>query len=313
MSAAVDGDASEAVAAPTAGDGRASRRGGIAHLRALRGAGLRAGGWFAVVALAVLLVCVFAAKFVAPDSPYTVHYGLRLASPSGAHLFGTDQFGRDVLSRIIWGTRSSLTIAFLAPLIGVTCGAVFAIVTSFRRGPHEFVSERCIDALMTIPVLILAMTVVSVLNPSTASVIAAVSVALIPQTARPVRSVVLSLRDGPLIEAARSLGARWPRILIRYIVPNCFPTYVALFCTYVGWALVVSTSLSFLGFGPPPPVPSWGDMLAEEGREYMSSAPWLTIFPGLAIALTVIAFNLLGDFVVRRLTPGSAAEFTAGR
>jgi peptide/nickel transport system permease protein len=260
-------------------------------------------GTLGALIVGTIVIAAIAAPIVSPYDPVEPHYADRLAAPGARFLLGTNQFGHDVLSRIIWGARVSVLVGFLSAAIGVTAGAVWGLASGYLGGTFDVVSQRAVDALLSFPVLILTLTVVAMFGASTGSVVAAIALAVVPQGARPVRSVALSLRASQFVEAARAVGAENGRIMLRHIVPNCVTPYIVVLSAHFGWAIVVEASLSFLGFGPPPPTPSWGRMLSEEGRRYLLQAPWLSIFPGLAISLAVLGFSLFGDAVLDTLDP----------
>lgn len=187
--------------------------------------------------------------------------------------------------------------------VGTTAGALLGMVSGYVGRTFDLVSQRLVDALLVFPVLILTMTFIAVMGSSVFSLSAAIALAMFPQGARPVRAVVLALKEAMFVEAARAVGAGPLRIGRYHILPNCLAPYVVVLSAYFGWAIVVEASLSFLGLGPPPPTPSWGRMLSGEGRQYLLTAPWLSIFPGLAITAAVFSFNALGDALLEELDP----------
>jgi peptide/nickel transport system permease protein len=251
----------------------------------------------AVGAMVILLLVVSAvfAPLVAPYNPYLPDPIHRLEPPSAQHLFGTDDIGRDVFSRVIYGGRVSLKVGLLTVLLGTIVGATVGLVSAYWSGWADIVVQRLLDSLQSIPGLLLALVVASVIGAGTVNTIFPIALILIPINARVVRSAVLSVREHQYIEAAHVLGCTHGRIMLRHILPNVAAPILILASIYIGNAIIVEASLSFLGLGTAPPTPSWGNMLSGQGRAYMEQAPWLALFPGLAITVTVLSFNLLGD------------------
>jgi peptide/nickel transport system permease protein len=248
----------------------------------------------AVVILLLIIGAVFA-PLIAPYDPLYPDAINRLASPRPSHLFGTDDIGRDVFSRVIYGGRVSLEVGILTVLLGTVVGSAIGLVSGYWSGWADVLIQRLLDSLQSIPGLLLALVVAAVIGAGTINTIFPIAIILIPVNARVVRSAVLSVREHQYIEAARVLGCADGRIMLRHILPNVTAPILILSSIYIGSAIIVEASLSFLGLGTSPPTPSWGNMLAGQGRTYMEQAPWLAIFPGLAITLTVLSFNLLGD------------------
>ncbi len=249
-------------------------------------------------AAAIILLIVFAAIFagvLAPYDPLFTHPEIRLAPPSFSHPFGTDDIGRDVFSRIIYGARISLWVGLLAVGIGTFAGTIIGLTCGYWEGRIDLVLQRFMDALMAIPGLILAMAIVSVLTPNTTNAMLAIAVVIIPGNSRIVRGAVLSAKQNPYVEAARALGCPHWRIIVKHILPNVTAPILIIASIWLGNAIFIEASLSFLGLGTQPPTPSWGLMLSSTGRAFMEQAPWLAIFPGLAISLAVLGFNLFGD------------------
>ncbi|MBI4307713.1 MAG: ABC transporter permease [Chloroflexi bacterium] len=247
----------------------------------------------ALVLFMVLLAVL--APVVAPQDPLKMHYDRQFAAPGVTNLLGADNFGRDVLSRLIHGARVSVYVSFLSVAVGTGLGALVGLLSGFYAGRLDFVLQRIIDVMQAFPVLILALTIMAALGISLQNVIIAISIVFIPSAARVVRSAALSIREAEYVQAARAIGARAGRIAMLHVLPNCMAPYIIIATASLGTAVVVEASLSFLGLGVPPPEPSWGSMLSSEGREYIQKAPWITVFPGIAITLTVYGFNLLGD------------------
>jgi peptide/nickel transport system permease protein len=252
-------------------------------------------GAAAAVIILVLVVTAVFAPVVATHDPLFPDAINRLAAPSGGHLFGTDDIGRDVFSRVVYGGRISLQVGILTVLLGTVVGSAIGLMSGYFSGWADIIVQRLLDSVQAIPGLLLALVVASVIGAGTLNTIFPIAVILIPINARVVRSAVLSVREHQYIEAARVLGAADQRIMLRHVLPNVVAPILILSSIYIGNAIVVEASLSFLGLGTPPPTPSWGSMLSGQGRTYMEQAPWLAIFPGMAITLTVLSFNLLGD------------------
>ena len=249
-------------------------------------------------AASIILLIVFTAIFadvLAPYDPLFTHPEIRLAPPSWQHPFGTDDIGRDVFSRIIYGARISLWVGLLAVGIGTVAGTIIGLICGYWEGRVDLVLQRFMDALMAIPGLILALAIVSVLTPNTTNAMLAIAVVIIPGNSRIVRGAVLSAKQNPYVEAARALGCGHLRLIASHILPNVTAPILIIVSIWLGNAIFIEASLSFLGLGTQPPQPSWGSMLSSTGRAYMEQAPWLAIFPGLAISLAVLGFNLFGD------------------
>jgi peptide/nickel transport system permease protein len=249
-------------------------------------------------AAALILLLVFTAIFadvLAPVDPLLTRPELRLQSPSWQYPFGTDDIGRDVFSRIIYGARISLWVGLLAVGIGTFAGTIIGLVSGYWEGGLDLWLQRVMDALMAIPGLILALAIVSVLTPNTTNAMLAIAIVIIPGNSRIVRGAVLSAKQRPYVEAARALGCGHLRVIASHILPNVTAPILIIASIWLGNAIFIEASLSFLGLGTQPPTPSWGLMLSSTGRAFMDQAPWLAIFPGLAISLAVLGFNLFGD------------------
>ena len=250
-----------------------------------------AGAMVVVVLVAVALL----APVLAPHGPKDTEFAPYVA-PGGSFPMGTDQIGRDMLSRVIWGTRLSLYVGLVSVLIGVTLGALWGAATAYFGGVADTASQRVVDSLMALPPIILALGLMAALGQSVNNVILALTILLTPTAARTVRSVALGIMASPYIEAAQAAGASHLRIIARHVLPNCLATYIVLVTTNVSYAIVVEAALSFLGVGAPADEPSWGGMLTA-GTQAIESAPWMIFFPGLAISVAVFALNLLGDSI----------------
>ena len=248
----------------------------------------------AALILLLVLTAIFA-DVLAPYDPLSAQPEIRLAAPSWAHPFGTDDIGRDVFSRVIYGSRISLWVGLLAVGIGTFAGTIIGLVTGYWEGRLDMVLQRVMDAVNTIPGLLLALAIVSVLRPSTTNAMLAIAVVIIPGNSRIVRGAVLSAKQNRFVEAAQAIGCRDLRIIATHILPNVTAPILIIASIWLGNAILIEAALSFLGVGTQPPTPSWGLMLSSTGRAFMEQAPWLAIFPGLAISLAVFGFNLFGD------------------
>lgn len=252
----------------------------------------------ATISAFILIVMCLTAIF----APYVTQYGPtdqvltdRLQSPNGTHWLGTDNFGRDVFSRIVYGSRVSLFIGLSATAIGVAIGAVIGVIAGYLGGWVDLVSQRFIDALMAIPGLLLLMIVAMVLGASTSSIIIALVIFIIAPSTRVVRGHAITVSNEPYVEAARVVGASNWRILFRHILPNVFATVIVAASVIIGAVILAEAALGFLGLGVGEPTPTWGNMLSTSGQQYMEQAPWLAIAPGIVIMLVVGSLNLLGD------------------
>ena len=255
-----------------------------------------------IVALTVLAAIL--APLIAPSDPYKVNPDQIFASPSASALVGTDQVGRDVFSRLIYGARISLFVGIVSVGIGATVGAVVGVVSAYFGRYTDLAIQRVLDALIAFPGIVLALGIMAALGrASLINVILALTIVFAPGAARTIRSRALTLQEMDFVLAARAVGASDWRIIFRHIIPNCVSLYIVFFSITVGFAIVVEASLSFLGVGTPPEVPSWGGMLSLAATNYIGIAPLLAILPGVAIALVVFGFNLLGDALRDVLDP----------
>ena len=252
--------------------------------------------------IAALLVAVVFAPALAPHDPLDQSFPRQLQAPSWGFLLGTDEFGRDILSRIIFGARIALGIGALAVGIAVVLGVPLGLVAGYFGGVLDTAIMRTMDVLLAFPYLLLALIVVTLLGFGLTNVMIAVGLVYVPQYSRIVRSVALSVRERLFVEAAHAMGGTTLRIMLRHVLPNCLAPIIVQTTLSLGWAIVNAAGLSFLGLGAQPPTPEWGAMLSS-GREYMRNAPWITTFPGLAILLTALGFNLLGDGLRDALDP----------
>ena len=257
-----------------------------------------------ILGVALLIVAMaVAAPVISPYPPLKSDFRSMQKAPYDEHLFGTDQIGRDTLSRVIHGSRTSLIVAFAAVLLGTTLGSLWGLACGFLGGRFDIVSQRIIEFLQSFPDLILAMAIAMALGSGTVTVIIAIAITRIPFGGRVIRSVVLSLKEMSFVEAARSLGASDMRIMLFHILPQCVAPYLILATTHLGVAIIIEASLGFLGVGIPPPAPTWGNMLADALNAGIVPPWWLVLFPGVAITITVLAFNLFGDGIRDVLDP----------
>lgn len=247
----------------------------------------------AIVVLLVLMALF--APVISPADPLYSNSDSVHAAPGARFFLGADHIGRDVLSRVIHGARISLYVGLGSVLIGVSAGFIVGLATTYAGGAIDLWVQRLVDSLMALPGLIIALAIVAVLGSSLNNVIIAIMVGMLAPVVRTVRSQVLSIKELDYVLAARSIGCTSKRIVFRHIAPNCFATYLVMATYYLGLAIIIEASLSFLGVGSPPDVPSWGGMLTRASQEHIKTAPWVGIFPGLAIFVVVLGFNLLGD------------------
>jgi ABC-type dipeptide/oligopeptide/nickel transport system permease subunit len=245
--------------------------------------------------IAVIVLTAIFADVLAPYDPLAAQPEIRLAAPSWEHPFGTDDIGRDVFSRVIYGSRISLWVGLLAVGIGTIAGMIIGLLCGYCEGRIDLVFQRIMDAIQAIPGLMLALAIVSVLTPNTTNAMLAIAMVIIPGNSRIVRGAVLAAKQNRYVEAAQAIGCRHPRIILTHILPNVTAPILVIASIWLGNAILIEASLSFLGVGTQPPIPSWGLMLSSSGRAFMEQAPWLALFPGLAISLAVLGFNLFGD------------------
>ncbi len=260
------------------------------------------GAFGAAIALILVVVAVFA-PFIATHDPAETNGALVYAPPGSQLLLGGDQLGRDVFSRLVYGARISLYAGLLSAFIGATIGMVVGVASVHFGGKTDLIVQRLIDTMMAFPPLILAIAIMAALGASLNNVVIALSIAYIPNAARVLRSQALVVKEMDYILAARAIGAGHARIIFRCMIPNCLALYIVLVSVFLGTAIVAEATLSFLGIGVPPDVPSWGGMLNGAAQTYVHLAPWLGVFPGLAIAIVVFAWNLLGDALRDVLDP----------
>jgi peptide/nickel transport system permease protein len=254
----------------------------------------------------IMALCVFAAlfaPFITVYDPLSTNAALSLARPSAQHWLGCDFMGRDVYSRIVYGARISLAVGIGSLSLGLTCGVVIGLTSGYLGGWIDLAAQRLIDILQSLPLLVMALLMTASLGPSLRNTIIAISIALIPSSARVVRANTLSLREQPFVESAKAIGMSEVRIAFRHVLPNTLAPLIVLATAQLGATILIEATLSFLGLGVPEPHPSWGRMLSESAAEYVRTAPWLVIFPGLAISFVVFGTNLLGDALRDLLDP----------
>jgi peptide/nickel transport system permease protein len=256
----------------------------------------------AVIVLTFVLTAVFA-NFIAPFDPTSTDAKASLARPSGTFWLGADFMGRDMFSRIVYGARISLAVGMGATLMGGLLGVSIGLMSGYLGGAFDLLTQRLLDVMQSLPLLVMALVMAAALGPSLENTIIAIAIPLVPTVARVVRSSTLSLREQPFVEAARAVGMGEVRIAVRHVLPNTLAPLIVLATAQLGSAILTEASLSFLGLGIPEPYPSWGRMLSESAAEYVRTAPWLVIFPGVAISLTVFGTNLLGDALRDILDP----------
>ncbi len=263
-------------------------------------------GAFGLALMLVMIGAAVLADRIAPYDPTALSFKDLLLPPSPAHLFGTDNFGRDVFSRVLFGARTALLVGFSASLVGCTLGLVLGIIGAYVGGKTDQVIQRLMDVLLSFPLIVIAIAVVAALGTGEdkiANVIAAITVPIVPRVSRVVRSSALSVVQMPYIEATRSVGTGAVRIMFRHVAPNVFVPYLIMMTAFLGQAILLEASLSFLGLGVFEPTPSWGLMLRGAGMQFLERAPWLAIAPGIAISMAVFGFNLFGDSLRDALDP----------
>ena len=252
--------------------------------------------------LLLLVLCAVAADLVSPYKPLEQAMQVRLRPPSAQHWLGTDDFGRDILTRIIYGARISLQVGFVAVGLAGTIGIFLGLVSGYFGGWIDSVVMRCMDVLLAFPAILLAVVIMALLGPSTTNVMIAIGIAYIPVFARVVRGTVLTVKPNEYVQAARAAGASEVRMLVHHIVPGTVGPIIVQVSLALAYAILAEAALSFLGLGTQPPTPTWGSMLSF-GRQFIREAPWFTLFPGIAIFLTVLSLNLLGDGLSDALDP----------
>lgn len=252
-------------------------------------------GAFGLFLVCLQLLAAGLAPLVAPYDPYEQYYDRIMARPSLEHLFGTDNFGRDLFSRVIWGAQISIKVGVVAISIGTLLGSVLGLISGYIGGKLDMVLQRVMDGWMAFPSIILALAIVAVLGPGEFNVMVAIGLSQVPPANRVIRGAVLAEKSNLYVEATRAISSSETRIMFRHILPNVAAPIIVIATIALGQAILSEAALSFLGVGVQPPNPAWGSMLSGHSRTYMLVAPWMAVFPGLAIFLTVMGWNLLGD------------------
>jgi peptide/nickel transport system permease protein len=260
------------------------------------------GAWGAVILFLFIAVGVLA-PVLATHDPDLNDSHTRIKAPSMQNWFGTDNFGRDIYSRVVYGARISMHVGILSTLLGTLVGALAGLISGFFGGRTDQIIQRFADVMFTIPPLVLAMAIVTMLGPSLMNVTIAIAIPRMPNTNRVIRSAVLSIKEMVFVEASRAIGGTSWHIMIRHLIPNITAPYIVVATASLGGAILVEASLSFLGLGVPPPAPSWGRMLSLEGMRYFETAPWMAMFPGIFISAAVYGANLFGDALRDVLDP----------
>ncbi len=252
--------------------------------------------------VAVAFVAVFAEQ-LAPHDPLAQVIPDRLVAPNGVYWFGTDNLGRDVFSRVVFGARTSLYVGFVSVALGTVTGTLLGVTSGYLRGPFDLLVQRVIDTLMGFPALVLALTLVVALGSSMNNVCIAIAMTIAPRITRVARSSTLSIREELYVTGAQAIGCSTARIILRHITPNALAPIFILATGGLGGAIIAEASLSFLGLGVPPPTPSWGGMIQLGARGYLESSPWLAVYPGIVLSIVVFSFSLLGDAMRDALDP----------
>lgn len=252
-------------------------------------------GTVGAIIIGVMAVMALTAPLLVAHDPDAIGAGARLSPPLQGHFLGTDYLGRDIWSRLVYGSRVSLIVGLAASLLGATLGALLGLCSGYFSGQVDNVIQRVMDTLMAFPMLILAIAIIAALGASLTNVILAICLPVVPRAARVVRSAALGIKSTYYVDAARALGCSHRAILFRHILPNCMAPYLVIATAQLGHAVLSEAALSYLGLGIPPPAPSWGGMLTGGAANFFEVAPWTAFFPGTAIALAVFAFNLFGD------------------
>jgi peptide/nickel transport system permease protein len=260
-------------------------------------------GAFGMLLVLVMAITGLTAGWIAPYSPTANDFEAMTEAPSWAHWLGTDQFGRDMLSRIIYGARTALTVGLTSSLVGGIAGLVLGVASAYFGGRIDNLFQRVCDVMMAFPLIIMALAVVSIFGTGVHNVIVAITIPLIPRCARVVRSSALAIREVAYVDAARACGYGHTRIILRHMVPNVMAPFLIMLTAFVGQAILAEASLSYLGLGVQEPVPAWGLMLQGGAEEYATTAPWIAVFPGLAIMVTVFGFSIFGDALRDALDP----------
>jgi peptide/nickel transport system permease protein len=253
--------------------------------------------------LLLLAAAALLAPWIAPYDPLANDYMAMFSPPGARHWLGTDSFGRDILSRLIFGARTALLVGVSASFLGATVGAVVGVASAYFGGLVDLVIQRITDILVSFPLIVLAMAMVAILGSGTVNLVVAIALSFAPRAELVVRSSALQVRATTYVEAARAIGAGPWRIILRHMLPNVLAPYLVMLTAFLGQAILLEASLSFLGLGVAEPTPAWGLMLSGAAVDFVQKAPWMAVSPGLAITLTVLAFNVLGDALRDALDP----------
>ena len=260
-------------------------------------------GAFGLVVVVLMVFMALFADVITWHDPVDISFENMLVVPSWEFLLGTDQLGRDMFSRIVYGARTALLVGITASVVGAFIGLVLGVASAYFGGTFDLLFQRYMDVFMAFPLIILALAIVSIYGGGVDKVILAITIPFIPRCARVVRSNALAIREIPYVDAARAMGFSHTRIILRHMVPNVMAPFLIMITAFVGQAILTEASLSYLGMGVQEPTPAWGLMLQGGAEEYAESAPWVPIFPGIAITLAVFGFNLFGDAVRDTLDP----------
>jgi peptide/nickel transport system permease protein len=260
-------------------------------------------GAFGGVIVLGLLLCALLAPWIATNPYDQTNVRNRLKPPSSQFYFGTDNLGRDIFSRIVYGARVSVTVGFGAVSIGITLATIIGVGCAYFGGKADILVQRLVDAQVAIPGLLLLLNIMAVTGPGLLNIILALGIVSAAGSSRIIRSAALAVKENQFVEAARAVGASHLRIILCYILPNIMAPIIIITTVSLGFTILIESTLSFLGFGVPPPYPSWGEMLSGSGRSYMHKAPWMATWPGIAISLAVFGFNMLGDALRDLLDP----------
>jgi peptide/nickel transport system permease protein len=255
-----------------------------------------------VIVIAMLVMAVFA-EAIAPYAYDETIRGARMKPPSAAHWLGTDNLSRDLWSRVVYGARVSVTVGFATIALGIAAATAIGVSSAYFGGTYDLVLQRIVDAWLSFPYLVIILSVMAVLGPGRVNLIISVAIIAAATNSRVIRGAALTVMQSQFVEAARAMGCGHARIILRHVLPNVTATIIILATIGLGAVILAESALSFLGFGVPPPYPSWGAMLSGSGRTYMFRAPWMAVWPGVAISLAVFGFNMLGDALRDVLDP----------
>lgn len=260
-------------------------------------------GTFGLLIVVAMIICAVFAPWIAPFDPEENNFDTMFVAPNLTHLLGTDEFGRDIFSRIVYGAQTAMLIGFVCAFAASFGGLVVGVASAYFGGKVDIIVQRIVDVFIAFPGIILALAIVAVLGTELYFVMIAISIPLLPNCARVVRASALSIREIPYIDAARACGFSHTRIILRHMAPNVIAPFLIMLTTFLGQAILAEASLTFLGLGVQEPTPAWGLMLRSGAEEFAETAPWVPIFPGLAISMAVFGFNIFGDALRDVLDP----------